>query len=404
MTVDHVSFGRLVRSMRNGLSPATDGSFGGEVLTLSAVTHGQFDATARKLASFGQQPREEQKVRPGMFLICRGNGNAGLVGSGVVVPRDVPGELVFPDTIIGVDLDGAAVDSSYLSRAWRTPEVRSQINAGARTTNGTHKVNQQVLEAIRVPLPPLPEQRRIAAILDEADALQRKRREALGLLDDLLRSAFLEMFGDPVTNPRGWPVVAFADVTEGFRNGLSPSAEGSVAGRVLTLGAVTGAHFDPSKCKSALFDRVADDSQLATDGTFLVCRGNGNLDLVGQGQIARGAPAGTVFPDTIIACRPRRGVLDDEYLSAVWRSAAVRDQIVSGARTTNGTFKVNQQVLAAMRFPLPAIGAQREFARFASSISAHRRLADDAAAQSGGLFDSLFHRAFAGELRSHHAA
>ena len=56
------------------------------------------------------------------------------------------------------------------------------------------------------PTPPLAEQKRIAAILDKADAIRRKRQEAIALTEEFLRSAFLDMFGDPVTNPKGWPV------------------------------------------------------------------------------------------------------------------------------------------------------------------------------------------------------
>jgi type I restriction enzyme S subunit len=59
---------------------------------------------------------------------------------------------------------------------------------------------------IEIPLPPIDEQRRIADILDRADAIRRKRQEAMRLTEELLRSAFLEMFGDPVTNPKGWEV------------------------------------------------------------------------------------------------------------------------------------------------------------------------------------------------------
>ena len=62
------------------------------------------------------------------------------------------------------------------------------------------------IKRFEIPLPPIDEQRRIAAILDKADAVRRKRKEAIALTEDLLRSAFLEMFGDPVTNPKGWKV------------------------------------------------------------------------------------------------------------------------------------------------------------------------------------------------------
>lgn len=63
-----------------------------------------------------------------------------------------------------------------------------------------------------VPVPPLPEQKRIAAILDKADAIRRKRQQAIQLADDFLRAVFLDMFGDPVTNPKGWEVKSVADL------------------------------------------------------------------------------------------------------------------------------------------------------------------------------------------------
>jgi len=75
---------------------------------------------------------------------------------------------------------------------------------------------------LEIPLPPLPEQKRIAAILDKADAIRRKRQQAIQLADDFLRAAFLDMFGDPVTNPKGWPVDKFGNVFD-VRDGTHDS-------------------------------------------------------------------------------------------------------------------------------------------------------------------------------------
>ena len=76
------------------------------------------------------------------------------------------------------------------------------------------EVSKEIVEDLRIPLPPLPEQKRLAAILDAADALRAKRREALAQLDSLLQATFLDMFGDPVTNPKGWEQLAVADLCE----------------------------------------------------------------------------------------------------------------------------------------------------------------------------------------------
>ena len=69
------------------------------------------------------------------------------------------------------------------------------------------EVSKAVVARLTIPLPPLAEQRRIAAILDAADALRQKRRQALRLLDQLTQAIFVEMFGDPAMNPHGWKLI-----------------------------------------------------------------------------------------------------------------------------------------------------------------------------------------------------
>lgn len=80
-------------------------------------------------------------------------------------------------------------------------------------------LNKRKLAELKIPLPPLTEQKRIAAILDKADAIRRKRQQAIQLADEFLRSVFLDMFGDPVTNPKGLdkaPITTLAEVITGF--------------------------------------------------------------------------------------------------------------------------------------------------------------------------------------------
>ncbi|WP_426135068.1 restriction endonuclease subunit S [Pseudomonas sp. PWP3-1b2] len=120
--------------------------------------------------------------------------------------------------IVPTELDGATastgytvlrprsnrVDSSYLFHWVKHPKFVGEM---VRLATGASypAVSDKIVRAAMIPLPPLPEQRRIAAILDRADALRAKRREAITKLNHLLQSLFLEMFGDPMTNPKEWP-------------------------------------------------------------------------------------------------------------------------------------------------------------------------------------------------------
>ena len=110
------------------------------------------------------------------------------------------------------------VDARYLVHFLRQERIRKQGESRMTGSAGQRRVPEHFLAGLTIPLPPLPEQRRIAEILDKADALRAKRRAALAQLDTLTQSIFLDMFGDPATNPKGWPVDALrniADTTSG---------------------------------------------------------------------------------------------------------------------------------------------------------------------------------------------
>ncbi|MEE2058026.1 restriction endonuclease subunit S domain-containing protein [Rhodococcus artemisiae] len=104
------------------------------------------------------------------------------------------------------------------------------------------------------------------------------------------------------------------------------------------------------------------------------------------------------FPDTIIAATIDRSRVDQAYMQTVWNSQAVRSQIESAARTTNGTFKVNQSMLGAIEFPLPDLTNQREFGSRVASINGLRQPHLAGVDGLDALFASLQSRAFRGEL------
>ena len=118
-------------------------------------------------------------------------------------------------------------------------------------------VNRREFLATEIPLPPLAEQKRIAKILDAADALRAKRRESLVQLDALLQSTFLEMFGDPVENPKGWPMVTLGDVVERFDGGKNVAqSETPTKHRILRVSAVTSGEYRPDESKFSIGPRI----------------------------------------------------------------------------------------------------------------------------------------------------
>ena len=294
-------------------------------------------------------------------------------------------------------IDGLS-DLGFLKHWLQSREFRVQIT---REVTGIAQKNfgPSHLKRLHLGLPPLAEQKRIAGILDAADALRAKRRESLAQLDTLLQSTFLDMFGDPVTNPMGWEARNFGQLGKGsFRNGLSPSTKGLVEGEVLTLSAITHGHFDFAARKGAHFDREPSPSQKLSVDTFLICRGNGNKRLVGAGAFPDRDSNLICFPDTMIGVTVDPNVLTGAYLDGVWSGPCVRSQIERDARTTNGTYKVNQQILSSVVFPLPPIDLQRRFAAIVESIEQQKATQRAHLNELDTLFASLQSRAFQGDL------
>ena len=147
------------------------------------------------------------EFKPGDLVIAKLGDPTGVA---CIVPEGFgPGRIVAD--VVRFRGDPNRVDHSYVSRYLNSPYARSQL-ASATTGTTRQRVNLTKLKHIEIPLPPLAEQKRIAAILDAADALRTKRRESLALLDKLVQSVFLDLFGDPVTNPKGWEMKSIGAV------------------------------------------------------------------------------------------------------------------------------------------------------------------------------------------------
>lgn len=123
---------------------------------------------------------------------------------------------------LGRGVAGLRVNSDKLNNRflWHFIQSNKQKLAAQGTGSTFKQVSKNHIFNWEIPLPPLPEQTRIAAILDQADQIRQKRRRAAALADEFLRSVFLEMFGNPVTNPKGWEIGSFSDICE-----LNPKAE-----------------------------------------------------------------------------------------------------------------------------------------------------------------------------------
>lgn len=360
---------------------------------------------------YGAPLKEADRVQAGPHDVF---GSSGVIGHHSETLFDYPSIVIGRKGSVGsvtyAPRGGWAIDTAFFVERIN-PEschLRYLYHALSAANLARHTITTSIPGLSRddiyrtpIPLPTPSEQRRIADILDKADAIRRKRKEAIALTEELLRSTFLEMFGDPVTNPKGWEVKPLGTLLSiPLRNGLSPASGGIHSAKLLTLSAITRGRFDIRAVKDGLFAVEPWSDVRLDERDFLICRGNGNLSLVGVGAFPTASDQTVVFPDTMIAARFDEAVISRSFLTSVWKSAFVRRQLQSGARTTNGTFKVNQSVIESVRIPVPDCEQQRSFEAVAHRVSLLLKSNERAANEAEFLFNSLVSRAFTSALRS----
>lgn len=254
------------------------------------------------------------------------------------------------------------IDMGYLACFLKAYDFRKIIGGTSQP-----QITKTSISSIDVPVYPLDVQlairSKLEAVLNQVDCCRKTEEH----LNALVKSRFVEMFGDGC-----YPWCSLSSLSTAMQNGLSPSKAGASYARVLTLSALTRGGFDESAWKKGAFKEEPPLDKRVTGGRFYVCRGNGNRDLVGAAEFAPRSMRDLVFPDTMIEVRVNREKALPAYLAIAWRQRFAREQIERFAKTTNGTYKINQKALGAIEVPVPPLSLQQQFADFVARVDKSR--------------------------------
>lgn len=288
------------------------------------------------------------------------------------------------------------IDDGYLF--YFLPAALKAIEQVTPFVTVKHLSVKQIRDIV-VPLPPLPEQRRIAEILDKADALRAKRRAALAQLDSLTQSIFLDMFGDPATNPKGWPQVSIGDHASKIGSGATPrGGEESYQTTGITL-------IRSMNVRDGAFLRdglaFIDDEQAAQLEGVVVETDDVLLNITGA-SVARvcRAPA-DVLPARVnqhVAIIRPTATFNPHFLEQCLLSPSVKERLLKIARAGATREAITKSAIEQFTVIRPPRELQDQFAaRLAASEGTYRQMRT-ALSEMDSLFASLQHRAFRGDL------
>lgn len=302
--------------------------------------------------------------------------------------------LAFNQDIKAVLPKLGTVDTDYLFWFLRAQAPRIIAN-GVKKGATVHSVQSSYIENLMVPLPALPEQRRIVDLLTRADGIVRLRREAAAIAAELIPALFVDMFGDPAANPKGLAMRKVAEVVARFEGGKNIQAGDGEASalRILKVSAVTSGAYLETECKPAPNGYLAPPRHLVKAGDLLFSRAN-TRELVGATALVEHTNGSTLLPDKLWRFVWREEV-DSLYMWALFQSKAVRQELSKLASGTSDSMRnISQAKLFELALPVAALGEQRHFGEIINAARSIQKQQDMALAKAQATFNALLAQAF----------
>jgi len=325
----------------------------------------------------------------------------GDVGRFAVVEQEQEGWLCGTGCL-RIRFGAAPLDARYLRHYFSQRVVRDWLLHAAQGVTMPN-MNTKILRSLPIDAPPLPEQKRIAAILDKADEIRRKRAETIKLADDFLKSTFLDMFGDPVENPKGWKPCS-------LRDHYSSEKEGTKCGPF--GGALKKSEYVDSGVPVWNMDNIADNGERkgdpslwiqeekfeelraysVADGDIIISRAG----TVGKMCVIRGVTGDSIISTNLIRLRLADSLRPEFFVALMTFCKGRVGRLKTGP---DGAFThMSTGVLDTLTFPYPPPEIQERYVRILRTVRRMAEHASSAAASLNDLFRSLSQRAFQGTL------
>lgn len=382
------------------LSPSESGKD-----TFVYVDIGSVDRESKKIVGASRIPtaeapsRARQLLREGDVIVSTVRPNLNAVA---LVTSDLDGSIGSTGFTV-LRPNPQRLDSRYLY-FWLTSQGFVDDMVKKATGASYPAVSDRIVLDSFMPVPRLSEQRRIAAILDKADAIRRKRKEAIALTEELLRATFLEMFGDPVTNPKGWRIEAIeelcardASLVDGpFGSSLKPDQYVSEGVKVVRNWNIYDGRFEDSQFKFVTLAKFQEirRSEVVEGDVLITTKGT-----VGDVCVAPnlGGPAVLSASGTVRLRLPPDGSYLPEFVVAQMTSPSYKRYLHTFEAGSAQQY-LNLSGIRKMRLIRPPHEKQLEFMRFIMRQRALHSNATSATEKINDLFNSLIEQAFEGRL------
>ncbi|MEQ6345384.1 MULTISPECIES: restriction endonuclease subunit S [Vibrio] len=275
--------------------------------------------------------------------------------------------------------------------------VKSIAALGKEAVISNVSVND--FKALLIPIPPLETQKQIAAVLEKADQLRKDCQQMEQELNSLAQSVFIDMFGDPVTNPKGWDIALLSSLGI-VKGGLQVTSKRSVNPISVPYLRVANVYRDYLKLDEVKEIRVTSkelERVLLEKGDVLFVEGHGNANEVGRTAVWNNEIDQCVHQNHLIRFRAGDEVRP-EYVSAFVNSASGRRQLVKMSKTTSGLNTLSTSNINSIQITVPPLAQQDKYLSFMSGLLKQKGANSELNTELDDQFNALMQKAFKGDL------
>ena len=304
-----------------------------------------------------------QMIQAGDILVCASSGSKNLVGKTAQAQIDY--EMSFGAFCKVVRVCNDNLDPIFLGHYFKTPKYRQMISGLSSGANINNIRNEHVAN-MKIPLPPLPEQRRIAAVLDQVSSLIALRKAQLSKLDLLVKARFVEMFGDPVKNEMGWNIVSLdeiAEISSGITKGRKTKEQDLKKVPYLSVSNVKDGYIDVSHVKTILATQNEIKQYKLLPYDVLMTEG-GDPDKLGRGAILYQPPENCIHQNHIFRVRFDKNKINPVFFEEYLKHPAAKKYFLKCAKQTTGIATINMKQLSSLPVLLPPLEHQHVFSQF----------------------------------------
>ncbi|MDL5511732.1 restriction endonuclease subunit S [Arenibacter sp. M-2] len=323
---------------------------------------------------------------------------AGTIGRTAIV--EIEEDLNCNQAVAIIRLGDSQINSNFLCHFISSPNAQSQFVKGKVTATIPNLSLEQV-KKLKIPLPPLDQQKKIASILDEADTYRQKTKALIAKYNELTQSLFIDMFGDPVKNPKGWRKNTLENITSKIGSGATPRG-GKEAYKEEGISLIRSLNVYDNRFKYKNLAFI--DSDQAFKLKNVIVQENDVLFNITGASICRS----TVVPNDVLPARvnqhvsiirPNRAIIYSLFLSHLLISLNVKRKLL-GIGSGGGAVMeaITKEQLQNFKIIIPPIDLQNQFKERVQAIEAQKSQAKASLVQAEDLFNSLIQRAFKGEL------